>query len=96
MSRALLQKVGAFVASAPSEKTFDWTQDDGETVKLSIFVRHIAFGEADAMREEEDKDPDRSRSASWLSKVVCFDPEGKEGLSYEDAYQLKPDFAKAL
>ena len=93
MSRALLQQVGAF-APPPVPKKFEWTNDAGETLEFEFFVRHVAFGDIDgSMAKEGDE---RSMAALWLSKTVCFDPEGKDGLSYADAYALKPSFAKAL
>lgn len=95
MSHKRLMELGAF-AQTPTKKRIEWTKDDGESVNFDCWVKGIQFGEAEKLWKVDPDNPDRSVSAMMISRQICFDEAGKELLSYDDAYQLKPSFAYAL
>lgn len=98
MNLKQLRERGGFVPSAPVKKSIVWKTTDEksgaeEDVAFDIFVRKLSFG----MVESIATDPDgKSRNATLISLAVVLGDDGKETLSYTDAYQLKPSLARAM
>lgn len=93
-----LKDKGGFVSSKPVRKDVIWSRKvDGEEVSdtFTIHVRPMSYGDIERIFVDP-KDQDRSRTAALLAESVLLGDEGKERLSYTDAYQLAPSLAAAL
>lgn len=93
-----LKDKGGFVSAKPIKKEVVWKRKvDGEEVedKFSIFVRPMSYGDIEKIFIDP-KDEERSRTAALLAESVLLGDDGKERLSYTDAYQLSPSLAAAL
>lgn len=88
-----LKAKGAFVPVHPIKKSVTWKNED-EEVSFDVFVRKMSFGDYERLFLAESDD--RSRMARVLCESVKLGDEGKDSLSYEDAYQLNPSFARVL
>lgn len=92
-----LRAKGAFVSAEPVKRDLSWTHTDGDvevTDQFSVWVKKHSFGTIERVFVT-DKD-DQSRSALLISESVFFGDEGKERISYVDAYQLDPSLAGLL
>lgn len=92
-----LKAMGGFVPAEPVKREVSWTREvDGkpETVEFTVFVRRQSFGSVERLLHVENDD--RSRSARFLSESILLGDDGKEKLSYEDAYRLEPGLAAVL
>lgn len=88
-----LKAAGGFVPSKPIPKHISYSYDDTD-FEADIFVKKLSLGEYEAMLGlDGDK---RSRSALMISSSIKFDGDGKEGISFEDAYRLRPELGDAL
>lgn len=70
----------------------------GELISFKAWVKQLAFGDVDRIRSApvDPEDPERSAQAMLISESIRLGEGGKERLSYEQAYQLKPSLAGAL
>lgn len=97
-----LREQGGFVSPTPVVKEVTWkerTADDGSTlpdVAFTIHVKKLSFGAIDQILISEGKDAERSRMSAYIAAAVGLGEDGKQRLSYTDAYQLKPGLARAL
>lgn len=92
-----LKSKGGFVSSKPVEKKVVWTRKvDGEEVsdEFTVLIKPMSYGDIERIFVDP-KDQERSRTAAMISDCVLL-ADGKERLSYEDAYQLAPSLANAL
>ena len=89
-----LRAKGAFVSAHPVKKSVTWKTSEGEDVAFDVYVKKLSFGDYERLFLSESDD--RSRMARVLAETVKLGDEGKEDLSYEDAYQLEPSLARAL
>ncbi len=98
MNLADLKGKGGFVSSKPVKKEVVWKRKvDGAEVEdsFTIHVRPMSYGDIERIFIDP-KDEDRSRTAALLSESVLLGDDGKERLTYQDAYQLAPSLAAAL
>ena len=92
-----LKSKGGFVSSKPVEKTILWTRSvDGVEVsdEFTVQIKPMSYGDIERIFIDP-KDADRSRTAALIAESVILS-DGKERLSYQDAYQLAPSLARAL
>lgn len=89
-----LRAKGAFVSAHPVKKSVTWKTTEGEDVSFDVFVKKLSFGDYERLFLSESDD--RSRMARVLSETVKLGDEGKDDLTYKDAYQLEPSLARAL
>ena len=93
-----LKDRGGFVSSKPVKKDVVWKRKvDGQEVEdtFTVHVRPMSYGDIERIFIDP-KDEERSRTAALLSESVLLGDDGKEKLSYTDAYQLAPSLATAL
>lgn len=93
-----LKAKGGFVPSVPVAKEVTWVHQDeatGEEVTdtFTVFVVKQSFGSIERLFLGGD---DRSKSSAFISECIRFGDDGKERMSYEDAYQLAPGLAAVL
>jgi hypothetical protein len=84
-----LRAKGAFVPAHPVKKSVTWNE-----ATFDVFIKRLSFGDYERLFLSESDD--RSRMARVLSETVKLGEEGKEDLSYKDAYQLEPSLARSL
>lgn len=94
---AALQENGGIVSNVPVKKVITWKRvnDDGDEVE-SKFVVHVvrqSFGFVERLFTTAD---DKSRSATFISEAIRLGKNGKQRLSYDQAYQLHPTLAQEL
>jgi hypothetical protein len=91
-----LRDLGGFVPVEPVERVVTWTRPvDGELKSdtFSVLIKRQSFGVIEKLLMAENDD--RSRSARFLAESILLG-DGKERMSYEDAYRLEPSLASAL
>jgi len=95
-----LRERGGIVPSAPVKHDVSWTHLDGDgeevTDTFTVYVVKHSFGTIERLLSVDGKDPERSRSAAFISESVMLGEDGSERLTYEDAYQLDAGLAKVL
>lgn len=90
MKLADLKAAGGFVPSAPVACSVEWKRDN-ETLAFVIHVKRHSFGTIEQLLS--DKDDEKSRSAAYIAESILLGDNGKEKLSYADAYALEPSLA---
>lgn len=93
-----LQAKGGFVSAVPVVKNIKWKGIDpatGEKVDYDadIHVKRLPVGDHETIFLSEDG---RSRTAKVISTAVTLGKEGKEKLTFEQAYQMDPALAGAM
>lgn len=100
MKLADLKKAGAFVSNEPVKTQVTWKTGkkdaDGNDIEhtFDVFVIKHSFGTVEKIYS--DKDEDRSKWATLLSKSIKLGDKGEETLTYEAAFQLDQNLAFAL
>ncbi len=89
MKLAELKEKGGFVSADLVAKEVKWTRGD-EELTFTIYVKRQSFG---AMEKLFSAEGDQSKSAKFISECIFLGENGKERISYEDAYQLDPGLA---
>lgn len=94
-----LQAKGGFVSAVPVIRTITWKGTDpgtGEKVDYDaeIHVRRLSVGDQEALylAVEDGK----SRTAKLISTAVTLGKDGKEKITFEQAYQLDSSLATAM
>lgn len=88
-----LKALGAIVNDKPIKKSISFDLD-GQTYQAEVHVKRIGIGEYESLfLKGEDK---RSRTSRVISEAVTLGEEGKERISFEDAYSMRPELAGAL
>jgi hypothetical protein len=88
-----LKAMGAFTSDKPVRKEIKFTFN-GEDLSAVIHVKHLGIGEYEALfLGDEDN---RSRTAKAISQAVTLGEDGKEKISFQDAYRLDPAWAGAM
>jgi len=89
-----LQQQGGFVDETPVEKTIQWKPPGAKkAVSSTIMVARQSFGEVE---ESLNDVAERRGGAQMISMCVRLGADGKERLSYEQAYNLHPSLAWAM
>lgn len=88
-----LKAQGAVVSDKPVRKEIAYTLD-GEAYKATVHVKRFGIGEYEALfSNDADK---RSRSALTIAQAITLGADGKERITFEDAYRLRPELATAM
>lgn len=88
-----LQQHGGFIDDAPVKKTIKWKPPGGTQITADILVVRQPYG---SIEKVIGGDIDRSRGAQMISLSVRLGAEGKEQLTYEQAYNLHPGLALVM
>lgn len=91
MKLADLKSSGAFVPLAPVATELTWKRKDADDLTFTVFIKKHSFGTIEKIWG--DKDDERSKSAALIAHSVLLGDDGKEKMSYEDAFQLDPGLA---
>lgn len=89
-----LKQIGGQVPTKPIKKEITFTLE-GEEYTASIFVKKLGIGEYEALYLVDDKD-NRSRTAKTISTAITLGEDGKEAISFQDAYRLQTPLASAM
>lgn len=89
-----LKALGGFVPSAPIKKEIKFKLDDDTDYDAIIHVKKLAVGDYEALFVVDKEQ--RSKTAKLISEAVTLGPEGKERITFEDAYRLHPRLASAM
>lgn len=89
-----LKELGAFVPDELVKREIEF-KIDGEEYKALIHVRRLSLGTHERIFLDGEPDED-SRSAKLISSAIRLGEDGKEELSYVDAYQLHRNLANAM
>ena len=95
-----LMQRGGFVAPALIEKTVKWADAVGGPVDFKVFIKEPSAATMERLGRAvngagEDVD-DVARRPMMVSLAVFFDAEGKQGIPYEKACDLKYSLCTAL
>lgn len=104
MKLSELKARGAFLSKHPMKKEITWEHMDEQGEKqidtFDIFVRRHSFGSMEKVLREDPTDPEHSRNASMIAESILLGEDGKEPISYAEAYSLEPslalEFVKAI
>lgn len=88
-----LQAQGGFVDDKPVKESVTWTRGDGEKISFDVHVVRQPFGVVDEVLKTTDG---RSQSARMISNCIRLGKEGKDRLTYEQAFALDPTLAFSL
>lgn len=86
-----LRSKGGFVSAIPVKKNIKFKNEDGVEHDADIHVRRLSAGDYETIFVAESEN--RSRTAQIISQCITLGPEGKEAISFTDAYQLHPNLA---
>jgi hypothetical protein len=89
-----LKAKGGIVSSVPIKKEIKFKLDGDDEFTASIFVKKLAIGDYESLFLVDNED--RSRTAKIISEAVTLGDDGKEKISFKDAYQLHPALAGAM
>lgn len=89
-----LQRMGGFVSAIPVKKEIKFKVDGDEEYAATIHVRKLSAGDYETLFVSDSEG--RSRTASVISQCVTLGADGKEKVSFEDAYRLHPNLATAM
>lgn len=82
-----LAELGAFVSNDTVEVPVEW---NGK--KVTAHVRRLSYGDYESLGDVKEG---FSRGATILSKALFLPDQGRL-MTYEEAYQLNPNFAEVL
>lgn len=93
-----LRAKGAFLSGKPVKvPDLEWEHigPDGEKIveKFDVFVLKHSFGSMERVIRVDPDDPERSRNAAMVAESIRFDKDGKDRMSYAEAYALDPSLA---
>lgn len=89
-----LRALGGFVSDKPVKKEIKFTIDDGDELSAFIHVRKLSVGDVEALFITDKEE--RSRTAKLISEAVTLGDDGKEKISFQDAYRLHTSLAAAM
>lgn len=89
-----LQKMGGFVSAAPVKKDITFKLDGDDEYTATIHVRKLSAGDYESIFVADSEG--RSRTATVISQAITLGPEGKEKVSFEDAYRMHQGLASAM
>lgn len=89
MKLADLQAAGWIVPDELVKREVVW---DNGTAEVSI--KRMGYGEVE--KAILDRTPDQSSNSAWLIAACVYLDDGKERLTYDQAYRLHPSLFKAL
>lgn len=89
-----LQQLGGFVSDKPIKKTITFKLDDDEELSAEIWVRKLSIGDYEQLYIADADN--RSRTAKAITVGIRLGAEGKEVLSFEQAFKLHPRLAGAM
>lgn len=90
MKLADLKTAGGFVPAKPVPVEVEWKHGEDVT-KFTVHVKRHSFGTIEQLLS--DKDDDKSRSAAYIAASIRLGEDGKESMTYGDAYDLEPSLA---
>ena len=91
-----LRAAGGFVSDRPTPVKKVWETPEGESLEIEFFVLRQSFGQAERFYLSSEDRKDRSRTSELLSEVIRLGKDGKEKLSYDDAFRLEASLAKVF
>ena len=89
-----LKAKGGIVSSVPVKKEIKFKLDGDDEFTASIFVKKLAIGDYESLFLVDGEE--RSRTAKIISEAVTLGDDGKEKISFKDAFQLHPALAGAM
>jgi tail assembly chaperone len=89
-----LKTLGGFVPSQPIKKEIKFKLDGEDEFTAIIHVKKMSIGDYEAFFIVDKEE--RSRTAKIISEAITLGDEGKERISFEDAYRLHPRLATAM
>ena len=89
-----LQALGAFVSDKPVKKEITFKLDGDEEHTAVIHVKKLSVGDYESLFLTEKEE--RSRTATLIAQAVSLGPDGKERISFEQAYKLHAGLAGAM
>lgn len=89
-----LRGLGAFIPDKPIKKEIKFKLDSDEELSASIHVKRLSIGDYESLILNETDT--RSRTAKMISSAITLGDDGKERISFEDAYRLHPSLAGAM
>ena len=89
-----LKALGAFVPDKPIKKQIRFKLDGDDEFVASIHVKKVGIGDYESLFLSDREE--RSRTAKAISELVTLGEDGKEKISFEDAYKLHPSLAGAM
>lgn len=82
---------GGFISSTPVKRTISFTLDDGVERTGEIYVKRLSIGDHEKLfLSGADKE---SRTALLISEVITLGADGKEKITFKQAYKLHPSLA---
>jgi hypothetical protein len=101
ISLAELMEKGGFVSPDLIKKTVTWAGAKGGTTDFDIYIKPPSAATVDrgarALRATGDNNEESLAPRPLLiSATVFFDPEGKQGITYAKACELKEDLCRVL
>lgn len=94
-----LQAKGGFISPVPVVKNIKWKGTDPETgdkadYDADIHVKRLSVGDQEEIHQSIEDG--RSKTAKLIAAAITLGKDGKERLTFEQAYQLAPELAGAM
>ncbi len=95
-----LQELGGIVPPTPVEQTVSWTRiaDNGEEVTetFAVRIKKLSAGEMERLWDDARANPSRSHMAALIAASLHLGDDGKERISYDQAFTLDLTLMEAL
>lgn len=89
-----LQALGGFVPDKPIRKEIKFTLDCDEEYSATIYVKKLSVGDYESLFV--DGNDERGRTAKIIAESITLGEDGKERISFQQAYKLHPGLAAAM
>ena len=98
MDLKALQEAGGFVADELVPETVKWKRKAGKGMReedFRVFIKPMSAGAIEELTSGMKAGAKATRSL-LIAESIRLGAEGKEKLTYEQAYSLKPELAQAM
>lgn len=89
-----LKELGGFVSDKPVKKDITFSIDGGDELTATIHVKQLNIGEYETLFLTDTEE--RARTAKAISVAITLGEDGREKISFQDAYRLHPKLAGAM
>lgn len=89
-----LKNLGGIVSDRPIRKSITFNLGGDDDLTADIHVKRLSVGDYESLFLSGNDE--KSRTARVIAETITLGPDGKERISFQDAYRLHPNLASAM